>query len=142
MNIYQVPSSFRDEHEEKVFWSKIMADQKRSGMGMRQFCRQHQISFSRLAYWKYNKKRKKKTISRQKNNLNNIRQDTDTNNTNDRFVPLQITSDLSFDKHNREISKDKNAQAEILFKSGHKLILPLPVKEGYLFSVIKMLSRL
>ncbi len=136
-SIYQVPSIFPDEHEEKKCWSKILVAQRRSGMGMRQFCQHHQISFPRLAYWKY-KKRKKRSTSKQKKNPNNRRQDTGAK----KFVPLQITRDLSFDEYNREISKDKNVTTEILFKNGHKLIQLSPIKEAYLFSVIKMLSEL
>ncbi len=136
-NTYQVPSRFLDEHEEKKFWSKIMADQKRSGMGMSQFCQLHQISFPRLTYWKYTK-RKKRSLSKQKKSLNNVRQDTDPN----KFVPLQITSNLPFNEHDKEIGKDENVMTKILFKNGHKLILSSSIKEVHLLSVIKMLSRL
>ncbi len=124
-DIYKEPSESSSDHEHRGFWSRVLADQKASGIGMRNFCQQHQLNFSRFAYWKYKKKKIKSA---------------------NKLVPLQITSDLpapvkEYPK-DKVVIDDEAVGTEIVFKNGHKLILSSTTEETNLLSIIKMVAEL
>ena len=138
-SIYQAPSESSSNYEQQIFWSRVLVNQKASGIGMRSFCQQHQLNFSRFAYWKY-KKQKIRDIHDNSEVLKKIIREEPS-----KFIPLQIAADLpaTVEEYSEdEISDNEVIRTEIVFKNGHKLILPSTIKEINLLPIIKMIAEL
>lgn len=143
-NKYQIPLESCSDKERQDFWSKFISDQITSSMDMKMFCHRHQLRFSQFVYWKYKKKTTKAIYKRAK------KLSISKNNKGaDRFIPIQVTTDLATKKHpeygvinNEAIDKEASVEINILFKNGHKLILPSTIRESELLSIIKIAAEL
>ena len=137
-SLYQAPTKMCSDSEYRIFWARVISDQKTSGVGLKEFCRQHQLSFSALHYWKY-KKQKIKTTHGNGYNTKSLQ----SNNEAIKFIPLQISTDVSVDSRNYK-SKPvcSETSMQIIFKNNHKLILPLVIPEANLLLIIKAVADL
>ncbi len=136
-SLYQVPTKSCSDSEHRIFWARVMSDQKTSGIGLKEFCRRHQLNFSALHYWKYKKQKIKATHGRDDRNMKNQQ----SNNDAARFIPLQISTSTSVSDH-RKIESNKTPEIQIVFKNNHKLILPLTIPEASLFLIVKIIANL
>ena len=132
-SLYQVPATSCSDTEHRIFWAKVISDQKASGTSIKKFCRQHQLNFSALHYWKYRKQKIKAAhVCSGKSNNNAAR-----------FIPLQIAEDMPNDEcHKNEPAHSKPQEIQIVFKNNHKLILPLIIPEASLLLIVKVVAGL
>ena len=132
-NLYQVPVASCSDTEHRAFWAKVISDQKASNVSIKKFCRQHQLNFSALHYWKYKKQKIKATHAC----------NGKSNNSAARFIPLQIAADMSNGEcHKTEPTYSKPQEIQIVFKNNHKLILPLIIPEASLLLIVKAVAGL
>lgn len=139
-NRYQIPSGSCDEIERQNFWAKAFADQIASGMGAERFCQHHQINFSAFHYRKYKKTKANCILSK-----NPIRPKSKQQDDKDvaKFVSLQIAADIPSNEYHKDGTVDiQDKKVEILFKNGHKMILPLAISETNLLLLIKIVGGL
>ena len=138
-NIYQIPSKFCSDSERQNFWAKVIADQIASGMGSERFCQHHQINFSAFHYRKYKKAKANCILSKNTIRPKNKQCDKDTA----KFISLQIAADIPSNEHHKDAAINvQDKKVEIIFKNGHKMILPLVISETNLLLVIKILGGL
>jgi hypothetical protein len=139
--IYQIPQKFSDDVEQKNFWLKLIVDQKASGLSIKKFCEQHQISFSTFSYWKYRKNKPGSSVN------NNISISKAKNKQADKdiakFIPIQVTTGVPPARNHQEAVVDcRDRKIEIAFKNGHKIILPLVISDTNLLLFIKAVGEL
>jgi hypothetical protein len=136
-NIYKVPATSCSDSDHRIFWARVMSDQKASGISIKKFCHQHQLNFSALHYWKYKKQKIKATNSHNDRNV----QRPQSNNNATKFIPLQISTSTPVSDHHK-IESNKTSEIQIVFKNNHKLILPSTTPEASLLLVIKAVAGL
>lgn len=137
--LYQIPSESCDEAEQRGFWAKVIADQIASCKGAEKFCQQHQLNFSAFHYWKYSK------IRLLTNDTNHISKQKNRQHDKDatKFVQLQVAVDTpSNEYHKNETVGGQAKEIVIIFKNGHKIILPLAPSEANLLLLIKTVGSL
>jgi hypothetical protein len=138
-NIYQIPSNFRSDTERQIFWAKVVADQIASGMGAERFCQQHQINFSKFHYWKYYKIKPDFSHSNSISKPKSKQYDKGAA----KFISLQVAADIPSNEHPKDGIVDvQDKKVEILFKNGHKMILPLVISETNLLLLVKIVGGL
>jgi hypothetical protein len=138
-NTYQIPSNFCSDAEQQAFWAKVVADQIASGMGSEKFCRHHQINFSTFHYRKYKKNNSSYVLS--KNNIKPKSEQRDKDVS--KFISLQVATDIPSNMCHKENAVDaQDKKIEIVFKNGHKVILPLVISETNLSLLIKIIGGL
>lgn len=137
-NLYQIPSESCDDAEQRIFWAKVTADQIASGMGAEKFCQHHQVNFSKFHYWKYSK------IRLLSNNTSSGKQEKrKRDKSSAKFIPLQITTDIPSNKcHKKEVVSSQAKEVVVIFKNGHKIILPLVVSETNLSLLVEIVGGL
>ena len=136
-NIYQIPSGFCNDTEQRNFWVKVVGDQEASGLGAKTFCQQHQINFSKFHYWKYCK------IKPDFCNSNVISKPRKKQHDKEvaKFISLQIADDMPSNDQPKDAAINvQDKKVEIVFKNGHKIILPLIIFEANLLLLIKTLG--
>jgi hypothetical protein len=138
-NRYQIPSISCDEAVQQNFWAKVVADQIASGMGAEKFCQRHQINFSTFHYRKYKKTHSSCVLSK-----NSIRPKSEQRDKNvAKFISLQVAADIpSSDHYKEKVIDAQDKKVEIVFKNGHKVILPLVISETNLLLLIKTIGGL
>ena len=143
-NKYKILSESCSDKERQAFWSVVISDQITSKMEMKIFCHKYQLRFSRFLYWKYKKKTTKAIYKRAKKFSV-----SKNNKCLDRFIPIQVATALATKRDpesgiisNEAITKETSVEINILFKNGHKLILPSTIKESELLSIIKIAAEL
>lgn len=138
-NRYQIPSGSCDEVEQQNFWSKVVDDQIASGMGAERFCQHYQINFSSFHYRKYKKIKANCILSKNAIKPKNKQCDKDSA----KFISLQVAADIPSNEHHKDgIVDAQDKKVEILFKNGHKIILPLVISETNLLLLIKTIDGL
>jgi len=138
-NIYQIPSNFCNDVEQQKFWAKVVDNQIASGMGAEKFCQRHQINFSKFHYWKYSKIKPNFSQSNSINKQKNKQPDKDVA----KFISLQVAADIPSNGYHKENAVDaQDKKVEIVFKNGHKVILPLMISETNLSLLIKIIGGL
>jgi hypothetical protein len=140
-NVYQASSGSHDDVEQQNFWLRTVSEQNASGIGLKRFCQQHKISFSKLKYWKY-VKQKIKPVSDSVNDVDKQKH-TQDEKAAAKFIPLQIATDAPPDEcPTKEVAVSRDKTVEIIFRSGHKIILPLVISDANLLLLIKIVSGL
>lgn len=138
-DLYKTPSESCGDLERRSFWASVIADQSTSGMSMVKFCHMHRLKFTTFRDYKY-RKLNTETTSRNindDNSLKYIQNDKDV----PRFIPLQVATSVSANKcQKNEAVAAEVAEIKIVFKNGHKLILPST--ETHLLSIIKIVGEL
>jgi hypothetical protein len=138
-NRYQIPSISCDEVEQQNFWAKVVADQIASGMGAEKFCQRHQINFSTFHYRKYKKTNSSCVLSKDSIRPKSKQRDKDVS----KFISLQVAADIPSNGCHKENTIDvQDKKIEIVFKNGHKVILPLVISETNLSLLIKIIGGL
>jgi hypothetical protein len=138
---YQIPAKSSSDSIHQAFWAEVVVDQSTSGMGMRRFCKHHQLSYSVFNYWKYVKQKTKVAYNANNNCAANIPNDRDVG----KFIPLQIANTVSAGActKNEAVSFCGEAsEIKIIFKNEHKLVLPLTTSEANLLLIIKAVAGL
>jgi hypothetical protein len=136
-NVYKTPSESCDVTKLQNFWANVADDQIASGIGAEKFCQQHQINFSQFHYWKYRK------IKPNFSNGNDISKPRKKQGNKDaaKFISLQIAADIPSNENLKDRIVDvQDKTVEILFKNGHKMILPLAISETNLLLLIKIVA--
>ncbi|CAL7961852.1 conserved hypothetical protein [Gammaproteobacteria bacterium] len=138
--LYQIPAESCDVIELQKFWTRVAGDQMASGMGAERFCQQHQINFSKFHYWKY---RKVKPNSSHDSGISNPKDRQDDKDVA-KFISLQVAVDKSSNECQEEriTANHEDRAVEIVFKNGHKIILPLVISEANLSLLIKTVGGL
>jgi hypothetical protein len=129
-DIYKVPTKGScNVIERSQFWMQVISDQKASGKKMKQFCREHQLSYHSFKSWKYRSSNKTKDSLEIIGNTNC--QDKATG-----FIQLQVApNDMPINELN--LSKD----LKIVFKNGHCITVPAGDFDT-IFFIIKSIARL
>ena len=107
-----LPQDSKDSSRLKRNWEKIIAEQKMSGMTMKEYCHKHQLSLSSFKNRKYHLKNKTKNGSGRKS----------------KFIPLQLIS-------NDEPINKKRGDIRINFKNGHSINVMVPDLNTMLFII-------
>lgn len=138
-SIYQTPSKFCNVVEQQSFWSKVIANQKTSGLSIKRFCKQHQISFSTFTYWKYKKNKLDSKLANSIIRAKNKQSDKKVA----KFISLQVASDIpSNEKHKKGAVDAEDGKIEFVFKNGNKMTLSLIISDTNLLSLIKSVGGL
>jgi hypothetical protein len=140
-NTYQIPAKSSSNSIHQAFWAEVIADQSTSGMGMRRFCKHHQLSYSVFNYWKYVKQKTKVASDTNKNCAVNIPNDNDVA----KFIPLQIANTASADvctKNEAGSFCGEASEIKIIFKNEHRMVLPLAISEASLLLIVKAVAGL
>jgi len=138
-SLYQIPSESCDDSEQRIFWAKVAADQIASGMGAEKFCQYHQVNFSKFHYWKYSKIRLLSNGTGSISKQENRKHDKDPA----KFIPLQIATDAPSNRcHKNEAISSQVKEVVIVFKNGHKIILPLVVSKTNLSLLVEIVGGL
>ncbi len=141
-NLYQIPAESCSVLERKAFWDKVIADQNISGISAKKFCKLHQLKYTTYKGYKYRRLHTKINCSNV-NNTNNKLKNIPSNNCAPKFVPLQITTDTTTNKCNKnEIAYNQDSKIQIAFKNKHSLILPQAMPETQLLLIIKTVAEL
>ena len=136
---YQVPAKSCSDIEHRVFWARVIVDQKASGMGIKEFCSQYQLSFSAMHYWKYKKQKTKITHNYNYHKTKSLQ----SNNVVAGFIPLQMVAETPAGTHHKNESVYNSVvEIQIVFKNGHRLVLPLATPEANLLLIIKAVAEL
>ena len=136
-NLYQVPCNPCKNEDRKMFWTKVVSDQKHSGLSAKKFCQLHQLKYSTYKGYRYGRSKKKKktdcnNIIRNKNKIKNI---NNNNYCSEKFIPLQVAS-------NTTINSYCESSIQIVFKNNNKLLLPIDIPESKLFLIINTVAGL
>jgi len=148
-SLYKIPSKSCSNKKRQVFWSQVMADQIASGISMIKFCQLHGLKYTTFKSHRYSRKNIKKHSDLYNDNKLKSKQNKNANeNGIDKFIPLQIVTDKSENKLSdmtiKEDVIDKSAdEINIVFKNGHKVILPpVVVEKDNLLQLIKTVAGL
>lgn len=139
---YQVPKNFSNVAEERTFWAKIIADQLASGMGSEKFCKQQQVNFSKFHYWKYAKVRPD-CIGAATNKTTKLVKQCQDKKIN-KFVSLQISPKQAVvnNQQTQNNTVRSSETIEVIFKNGHKIIVPEAITSDNLSLLIKAVGEL
>lgn len=133
-NLYQLPTKGCSTKKERdLFWHRVIANQKTSGLTMVKFCQQHQISVSAF------KKRKYKLQEKEIKNFCN-KADSNIKAKGANFIPVNIIDAIA--SNNPPITESAQIQIKICLKNGYVLEILLPAKEDLLLGIIMQVSRL
>lgn len=141
-NPYQFPENFNGVAKEREFWAEMVADQLASGMGAENFCKENKLNFSKFHYWKYSKIRPDSIGAAANKNPKIIRQCQDKKIN--KFISLQISPDQAIvNQQAKNITVDRSSEAiEVIFKNGHKIIVPETITGVNLSLLIKVIGEL
>lgn len=134
---YEIPTaSHSTKKERNIFWDRIIAEQKASGISAPRFCQQHQIPFTmfRNRQYRFRQMEKQKACDKQTKDTN-----SGVANRNG-FVPIQITEELP---HAPLLPQDEHyIDIKVTFKNGHVIEITLPSKQEYFMVMIDKVSKL
>lgn len=141
-NKYQISFGTNELAEQRSYWAKVVEDQIASGMGAEKFCELHQVNFTKFHYWKYSKIRPSCIGAAAKKNPKIVRKCRDKKIN--KFIALQISPDQAIvNQQAQNITADRSSKAiEVIFKNGHKIMVPETITEVNLSVLIKVVGEL
>jgi formylmethanofuran dehydrogenase subunit D len=147
---YQLPEKFCNQLERKTFWAELFINQAASGLSAKKFCKLYQIPYSTYKGNRYKVEPKVKTQQGgiAKNKISAMQH----NNHVAKFLPLQITANDVINQNTNPTmidqgkpittTYDTTSEIQIIFKNGHRLILPVTISEVQLLSIINSVASL
>lgn len=109
----------RGSMERRRHWSKVIRDQKASGLSISEFCRQREVSTASF----YNWRRKLAELE--------LESSTERNETAAKFVPIEISAPPAVAR----------AGCEVVLPDGCRIIVPTQCDAGWLGEILATLQE-